>query len=169
MTQSLLERKEKDRLATKRWQLAHPDSLKAANKRYREKHRAQANEKSRIWRLEHPMQRRKMHDKWYKTHRNSVIEKSMAWVKNNRDKAQINQRHHRYGLSQEVYDQILKNQLGRCAICQEGFKKTPHVDHDHKTDKVRGLLCRRCNTGIGQLGDNLQVLRQATAYLEAHA
>lgn len=51
-----------------------------------------------------------------------------------------------------------------CAICQ---RKVPlHIDHDHVTETVRGLLCSTCNTGLGKLGDSAENLRRALAYLE---
>jgi len=54
---------------------------------------------------------------------------------------------------------------GKCEICgnaEEGLC----VDHCHETGQIRGVLCRRCNRAIGQLGDNLEAVRKAVAYLE---
>lgn len=58
----------------------------------------------------------------------------------------------KYGISAERYDEILTEQGGGCAICGGGPSKSflyLDVDHDHETGMVRGLLCRRCNTGLG--------------------
>jgi Recombination endonuclease VII len=55
---------------------------------------------------------------------------------------------HLYGLTVEQWDQMLIEQAGRCAICNEPMK-SPHVDHSHTTGAVRGLLCLRCNTMLG--------------------
>ena len=75
-----------------------------------------------------------------------------------------------YGLSIEQYDRMLEDQKGKCAIC--AAKRPPdaplsffHVDHDHQTGVVRGLLCGPCNTGIGMLKDDPKVLRKAIKYL----
>lgn len=58
----------------------------------------------------------------------------------------------RYGLTKEDYDIMLKNQNGVCAICGlPETKKNFSVDHNHNTDKVRGLLCQKCNRAIGLL------------------
>lgn len=59
-------------------------------------------------------------------------------------------------------------QAGLCAIChgETNGQGDLHVDHDHVTGKVRGLLCSRCNTGIGMMGDNTALLRKAIEYLE---
>ena len=71
-----------------------------------------------------------------------------------------------YGLSTKEFKAMLEQQGNACAICQEPFKSTPHVDHCHTTGKVRGLLCGSCNTGIGLLGDDPLRLERAVAYLK---
>lgn len=67
------------------------------------------------------------------------------------------------------YMTLFVDQDERCAVCLRHQDEVPRefaVDHCHKTGKVRGLLCMTCNAGIGQLGDDPEVLRRATAYLE---
>jgi Recombination endonuclease VII len=54
-----------------------------------------------------------------------------------------------------------------CECCGEKFTETPCIDHDHKTLLFRGWICRTCNTGIGLLGDNLEGIANALAYLTA--
>ena len=61
-------------------------------------------------------------------------------------------------------DAMLDAQDGVCAICQTA--PAAHVDHDHETGKVRGMLCFRCNAALGQLGDDPLVVRRAARYLE---
>lgn len=78
----------------------------------------------------------------------------------------------RYGLTLEEFDARLLAQGGGCAIC--GIKKNQlardfHVDHNHETGQVRGLLCFACNTGIGKLGDDPDLLEAAAAYLRLHS
>lgn len=64
------------------------------------------------------------------------------------------------------YEMLLIDQGGRCAICGEEPTRKPLVmDHNHKTGQIRGLLCSRCNHGIGMLGDHPIVLDKAAAYL----
>ena len=70
-----------------------------------------------------------------------------------------------YGLTFEDQEGMLKNQNYKCAICgKEIFlfgsskKLTAHVDHDHKTGKIRGLLCQECNSGLGKFMDNTDYL-----------
>lgn len=71
-----------------------------------------------------------------------------------------------YGISLEEFDRLVKKQNGRCAICSEAFSKTPHVDHDHQTGQIRGLLCLPCNTGLGFFQDSVVLLAHAIVYLE---
>jgi hypothetical protein len=68
-----------------------------------------------------------------------------------------------YGMSIEDLDAMLLAQHGVCAVCQTA--PAIHVDHDHQTDKVRGLLCFRCNAALGQFGDDPLVLRRAARYV----
>jgi hypothetical protein len=72
-----------------------------------------------------------------------------------------------YGVSIEEFKARLARQGNRCAICNSEFRKTPNVDHDHQTGKIRGLLCGGCNTGMGNLGDSSSRLRAAADYLDA--
>jgi hypothetical protein len=72
-----------------------------------------------------------------------------------------------YGLTVEQYEAMLQRQGEVCAVCGEGEVGgwDLAVDHDHRTGHVRGLLCRRCNVGIGLLRDDPQLLAAATRYL----
>jgi hypothetical protein len=71
-----------------------------------------------------------------------------------------------YGMTAEDYAGLLEAQGNACAICGgEWTNGRPHVDHDHKTGKVRGLLCGPCNTGIGHLKDDPARLAAAITYL----
>jgi len=74
-----------------------------------------------------------------------------------------------FNISIEEYNKLFENQNGCCAICnkhQTEFKKSFAVDHCHKTIKVRGLLCSKCNIGIGQFNDNEELLRKAIEYIK---
>ena len=83
---------------------------------------------------------------------------------------------HKYGITLKDYDQMLETQNGACAIChrfetrchQNGSVKRLAIDHNHKTGKVRGLLCEKCNHALGLLGDTKEVLLRAALYLEEY-
>lgn len=75
-----------------------------------------------------------------------------------------------YGLTLEDYDRMLKEQEYKCCVCgiEEKYatKQRFHVDHDHETGKVRGLLCGHCNKGLGLFRDSSSFLKNAAKYLE---
>ena len=74
-----------------------------------------------------------------------------------------------YGIGVDDYKTMQSQQEGRCWICQvheKDLTKALHVDHDHKTGKVRGLLCSACNTGLGFFKDETVLLRRAISYLK---
>jgi hypothetical protein len=74
-----------------------------------------------------------------------------------------------YGLTVETYEELLENQNHLCLLCTEDFKtydRTPHVDHDHITGQVRGVLCHHCNLMLGYARDNVDTLQAAIKYLE---
>lgn len=81
----------------------------------------------------------------------------------------------RYGISLQEYKDLLIKQNGSCAICQkqsitiqskENKIKRLSVDHDHKTGRVRGLLCQKCNVLLGMASDNIVFLTNAIEYLK---
>lgn len=73
-----------------------------------------------------------------------------------------------YGLSKEEYFKILNNQNGVCAICNNKPNERLSVDHCHKTKKIRGLLCRKCNAGVGFFKDDINHLQKAIEYLKLY-
>jgi hypothetical protein len=74
----------------------------------------------------------------------------------------------KYGMTLEDYDQMLEAQAGVCAICGEARpeERTLHVDHDHETGVIRGLLCFRCNQAIGSLQEDHEIFQTAADYLD---
>lgn len=80
-----------------------------------------------------------------------------------------------YNLTAEQFDQMVKDQEGKCAGCQRPFPSTPQVDHDHRCcpqygscgNCIRGLLCVNCNTALGRVNDDIAVLRNLICYLES--
>lgn len=78
-------------------------------------------------------------------------------------------RQYLYGLTSEEYEALLAKQGGVCAICGldewPGKHNVPRVDHDHKTGRVRGILCDHCNFGLGKFKDDPARLIAAVRYL----
>lgn len=78
-----------------------------------------------------------------------------------------------YGITLEDYNKMLEDQNNKCKICGSSKSGTIQhnrlvVDHDHKTGKVRGLLCDKCNRGLGYLGDSIENLEKAVEYLKGN-
>jgi hypothetical protein len=70
----------------------------------------------------------------------------------------------RYGISAAEVDAMVEAQGGVCLICQE--RPAEHVDHDHLSGAVRGVLCFSCNGGLGQFRDRVDIMAKAITYLE---
>lgn len=102
--------------------------------------------------------------------------RSKNWLNNNPDKAKIIRRRSyikwKYGIGLEELDRLHKKQSGLCAICGSKDPGPPgfclHVDHNHTTGEVRGLLCSSCNFGIGNFGDSVSNLLCAIEYLKQY-
>jgi Fe-S-cluster containining protein len=72
-----------------------------------------------------------------------------------------------YGITPAQYDELYIKQHGKCAICGKHQDRL-FVDHCHKTNKVRELLCRTCNTALGMASDNPNLLKKMADYIERH-
>lgn len=74
---------------------------------------------------------------------------------------------YKYSITFEQFKLMLEHQESKCAVCGKHISgKGVHIDHNHETGKVRGLLCRCCNIGLGHFGDSAKNLRKAADYLE---
>ena len=88
--------------------------------------------------------------------------------KENKEALRHKIRKHMYGISKEDFYLLLEKQNYSCAICNTttpGGRGDWHVDHNHDTGKIRGLLCHCCNTGLGLFKDNVDLLDKAKEYL----
>ena len=101
---------------------------------------------------------------------------SRQWYKDNPEKVRVHKLWTTYHIGWETYQEILNAQGGRCAICKTadpGGTGSWHVDHDHDCcagdrscgECVRGLLCTRCNSGLGMFKDSEEILQAAMEYL----
>jgi len=102
------------------------------------------------------------------------------WIANNKDHYQkikkrgqdlLHHEHKKYerrGINKEQYDLVASLQGHICAICQKPprDKQALAMDHNHKTNEFRGLLCKECNRALGLFGDNIDVLTNAVTYLK---
>ncbi|MEA2717977.1 MAG: hypothetical protein QOI99_2294 [Actinomycetota bacterium] len=76
----------------------------------------------------------------------------------------------KYGVTIEQYDELLVSQGGRCAICRREPRpdSSLHLDHDHESGQLRGILCFRCNNALGDFDDDASLLHAAVRYLESY-
>jgi hypothetical protein len=130
-------------------------------------------------------QRKSAFNKAYRIkHRDKLLEYTKEWQKKNwgywlkyqmKHKDKIKSKNLRqYGITLEAYETLLETQQNLCAICRKPeIQPTKHgdgtrelsVDHDHRTGRVRGLLCNRCNIRLGMVDDDLELLRKMIDYL----
>ena len=90
-----------------------------------------------------------------------------TWWAANKSRALRQRQAKRYGLKSEDIDRMLEAQSGLCGICNNPMSsnKTTHVDHNHETGRVRGLLCERCNLGLGMFREDPAILARAITWL----
>jgi DNA-directed RNA polymerase subunit RPC12/RpoP len=124
---------------------------------------------------------KKYHAKWYeenKEKRHAQIAeyektKPKEWRKAIGRKSNLKLR---YNLTPQEYETKLTSQDYKCALCgkdandnvRRGKVEPLYVDHCHKTNKLRDLLCHQCNSGLGHLKDNIEILQKAIDYLHKH-
>lgn len=117
--------------------------------------------------------RNKAYKNWYNT--DKAQEKIKTYSKEYykrpgvKEKTRAHGINRRFGISSDVYLKMLSLQKNKCAICNKEESCPKHkylsIDHDHKTGKIRGLLCNKCNKAIGLLDDNPKILHSAINYL----
>jgi len=145
------------------------------NRRDYQRNKSAYKARNQRWRKENPERYKALTKAYNLRNREKVKEVSRLWYQNNKARALATARRlklKQYGLTLETFEAMLIAQDGRCAACDR-VMTTPcskahtatMVDHCHKTGKVRGLLCRRCNMAIGQFCDDPDLLIQAASYL----
>jgi hypothetical protein len=93
------------------------------------------------------------------------------WYKHNKAHSKNTRLKRSYGITLQMYSEMLKVQNYQCAICGKHQSECAYglrVDHNHNTTMVRELLCNECNTGIGFLKESEEILLSAIEYLKRH-
>jgi hypothetical protein len=108
--------------------------------------------------------------RWQQQNRERYLAKQREYAESGRKKA-VDRRSYlkrTYGLTVEQYRAMLETQGGVCAICKQPRpeNRTLHVDHDHGTGEIRGLLCFRCNNALGDFEEQYQLFQRAANYLD---
>jgi recombination endonuclease VII len=117
----------------------------------------------------------------YRANREAEIARVQGWQRENAEHVKAYQARYReqrdyraehlrrtFGMTQGDYDAMLLDQGGGCAICGRAPRpgKHLHVDHDHDTGRVRGLLCFSCNVGVGNFHHDTERIARAAEYLD---
>ena len=126
--------------------------------------------------------RRKKYIKlWRLKNKNHILKVSRIWAKKNRKKRAIQAklryqknpqkeldrvRYKKYGITGDEFRNLIKKQGMKCPICNRSIKKNLSVDHDHKTGKIRGIICNDCNLAIGNAESSIERLKSMVNYLE---
>lgn len=95
--------------------------------------------------------------------------RSRQWRKDNPEKSMSIDLKRKYGITYDHWKVMFDQQEGKCLVCnkhQNELNQKLAVDHDHKTNQIRGLICCQCNRGIGYLQDDPILLRKAALYLD---
>jgi hypothetical protein len=166
-----------------KWAAENPEKVKASSEKWRANNREQKRAESAAWRAANadktreyrerrdPDEKRAYHAAYYRANKDRLRAQSLAYARSHRSERLLSRRAHylksKFGLSVAEYDTMLAEQGGVCAICRapEDGKRLA-VDHCHTTGAVRGLLCQRCNRGIGHFAESAERLRAAANYVE---
>ena len=110
---------------------------------------------------------------YYQTNKVRIRERKQAGPPTSIEKMRQYSLKYNYGISPEEYAKMLHAQGNSCFLCGrphgESMAERLCVDHNHDTGKIRGLLCRRCNVGIGYLQEDHELIRRTADYVESHS
>lgn len=142
------------------------EKTKEINARYRERNRDKLNAGQRVKRWVNPEERRRKQREYYYKNREWISKKNKEYRQRNPEVVKNNKLKKTFGITLEEYTKILTEQGGVCAVC----KKSPQtkylaVDHCHKSERIRGLLCAQCNTALGLLQDSLEIIQRLAEYV----
>lgn len=149
------EQRERKRLLRRAWCEKNKDRLRAQRAANRENRRAARR-------------------KWYAGHKDVASVRRKAWALRNPQRERFYGLRKLYGLTFGEYERACSERGNLCDICKNPptgkHKKNQrlHVDHNHSTGHLRGMLCSPCNKGLGHFADNLARMKAAVAYLRKH-
>lgn len=144
--------------STKEYMIAWRLKNKEHIRQYSIKYCKDNKEKRKIW-----------YDNWIMNNKHRKKISKRYWDINNSDKLRNSDLKKNYGITVDQYEKMFKDQNGLCAICfgTSVVKRRLCVDHNHITGKVRGLLCDRCNFGLGHFNESEKLLLKAIDYINS--
>jgi hypothetical protein len=148
--------------------------LYESNKKSKLKNKKSAAEYAKKYRSENEKEI-KIYEKNYKLkNKDKITIQSKENYQENIEKRRWSRIKRIYGITEKEYNEMLNNQNNVCSICLQSERRKAHngnvcnlsIDHNHKTGKIRGLLCHDCNVAIGHFDDNSETLERAIKYLK---
>ncbi len=149
----------------------HRNQLRAATRAYRKKNHREVVARDRARYAAKIEIRRAASRAYYHAHKAACQARARRYAKTHPGAWRKHLLKKKYGMTPEEYDALLKMQKGRCAVCRKKHNisgRRLFVDHDHKTKRVRGLLCYACNTAAGMLKDSPKLAKKLEGYLSDH-
>ena len=121
------------------------------SKTYYQTHKKEILEQQKIYKKEHKDLIKQCNKKYYDKNKEKYKQLSQNYYQNHKQEKSQHWRKYQYGITKEQFIEMLRKQNYKCAICNSNFKNSrdTHIDHNHKTGKIRGLLCFRCNNILG--------------------
>jgi hypothetical protein len=167
--------KEKQKISMKRYRDSHKEQIHKYQKKYRNEHKEARKEYHKKYRKKNLSLLTEKKKEYYLKNRSDIISKKRIYnkehTKERREKTIIKN----FGINNEQYNNLLYKQNNLCAIClnpEKGIDPRTNrnfnlaIDHDHIDGGIRGLLCSKCNRGLGSFKDNINLLKRAIGYLE---
>jgi hypothetical protein len=139
----------------KKWYAKHKQEQLQRTRAWYQKNRKKMSENGKVYAMENKVQikerKHKYHQRYYQERKSIYKDRKLKY---------------KYGISLKEFEYLLIKQDNKCAICKNSLSdQTTVIDHEHSSNKIRGILCRSCNTGLGFFGDDPEILNQAVAYL----
>lgn len=169
---SFIEKQEDRKKYLKQYYEENKEKFKTNTKSYRTKNKDNIAKKKKEYNIKTKDKKREYDKTYYKNNIEKIMEYSWR-TKEHSDNYRLSKK---FGISLQEYNIMLKKQNSVCAICnkeeviktKKGNLRKLAVDHDHKTGKVRGLLCSNCNTSLGGFQDDIDTLVKALKYLKKY-
>ena len=172
--------KEKQKERRLKYYSENKDKVNERGRGYHASHKERDLISHRKWVLKNPEKTKEIWNRYYKNNQEEIIVKRKEYYKTHEEERKIYYKENKintknwriskkYGITIKDYDKMYNAQKGCCAICgihQENLNFDLAVDHNHITKKIRGLLCQRCNMGLGNFKDNIKKIQKAILYLK---
>lgn len=142
----------------RKWYKLNREKKLELSREYSKTHREMKRKSTKEWKKRNPEKVKIISKRSNDKNREKINEKN----RKGRYKAQLK---YMYGITEEYYKNMVELQEGKCLICGFTSDRRLYVDHNHITGKIRGLLCMKCNAGLGMFQDNPVIIKNAYNYI----